>query len=116
MSTLPLVSRTGLTSVRRVNARSALWMNTIWPRNPSVDGGLAALVFDVRFQNFESGSADRAEEEAARPEGARMFAVVDWAEAIQHSRSVLAFERPNQAAKYYGGDTGAASSSLHSTI
>lgn len=78
-------------------------MNTIWPRNPSVDAGLAALVFDVRFQNFETGSADRAEEEAARPEGARTSAAVDRAEAIQHSRRVLAFEHPNQVAKYYGG-------------
>jgi hypothetical protein len=46
-----------------------------------------------------------------------MFAVVDRAEAIQHNRRFLAFERAKQAAKYYrGGSTGAASSPLHSAI
>lgn len=42
-------------------------MNNFQPRNPSVDGGLAALIFDVGFENFESGSSDRAKKEAARP-------------------------------------------------
>jgi IS605 OrfB family transposase len=60
-----------------------------------------ALVFDVRFENFESGSANRAKKESTRPKGARMFSLIDRSKPIQHSRRALAFERANQIAKYY---------------
>ena len=60
---------------------------------------LVALVFDVRFENFESGSADRAEKESAGPESARMFAFVDRAVVIEHSGSALAFEGADQVAQ-----------------
>jgi len=63
----------------------------------------AALVFDVRFENFERRAADGAEEEPARPEGAQMFSVVDGAEAVQNRRCAPAFERANEVAEYYCG-------------
>lgn len=61
----------------------------------------AALIFDVRFEDFECSAADGAQEEATRPEGARMLAPIYRAEAIQHSGGALAFERADKAAKYY---------------
>lgn len=69
-------------------------MNSFRPRNPSVDGGLAALVFDVGFEDLQGGPSNRTQEEATRPEGTRMFAMIDRAKAIQDRRSALAFERP----------------------
>jgi IS605 OrfB family transposase len=63
----------------------------------------AALIFDVRFEDFQSGPADRAQEEAARPEGTRMLTPIHRAKTIQHSRRAFAFQRPNKVAQYYGG-------------
>ncbi len=63
---------------------------------------LAALVFDVRFEDFEGGSAYGAQEKSARPESARMMAPVHRPETIQHSRRAFTFERANKAAEYYG--------------
>lgn len=68
-------------------------------RNPSIDGGLAALVFDISFENFHSGATDRTEEEAAGPEGALMLTPVDGAESVRHSRCALAFECSDHSAE-----------------
>ena len=64
---------------------------------------LAALIFDVGLENFESGSAYRTEKEAARPEGAGMLSPIDGAKVIEDSGRALAFERSHKPAPYYGG-------------
>jgi IS605 OrfB family transposase len=63
----------------------------------------ATLVFNVRFESFESGSANGAQEEPAGPKGARMFAVIDGAEAVQNGGGALAFKRADKVTEYYGG-------------
>jgi hypothetical protein len=61
-----------------------------------------SLIFDVCLEYFESGSADGAQKESARPEGTRMLAVIDRSEFGQDSRRALAFERADEAAQNYG--------------
>lgn len=76
-------------------------MNNSSARNPAVYGGLAPLVFDVLLEDFERGSSDRAQEEAARPEGALMLTEVDRPKVVKDPRGALAFERPDQVTQYY---------------
>ena len=63
---------------------------------------LAALVFDVGLENFESGSAYRAKKEPGGPESARMLTPIDRAKLIQDGRRALAFERAHKPAQLHG--------------
>ena len=60
---------------------------------------LAALIFYVLSEDFERSSANRTEEEAARPKSAGMLTVVYGTKTIQHGSRALAFESTHQIAQ-----------------
>jgi IS605 OrfB family transposase len=71
-------------------------MKSLWPRNPSVDGGLAALVFDVRLEDFESGSANGTQKEAAR----RAIVIEDLGEVRSNGSKIRSYTERSQWAFY----------------
>ena len=67
-------------------------------RNPRHSSGLAsALVLYVLFEDFEGGSANRAQEETATPKSALMTTPIDRTELVEQSGCALAFERTDDA-------------------